>query len=364
MRSQLFHHPVTAQALLPLTYLRTVGELRLGIFSLFEKWEKTIQKYSLSSSLNINVSCLPVDSFIQQLQNLEKGDEIRVDGYLLACNRDLTDADFLIDRYPEIDAVILRPWHIFQYTADQINYDVQFLNCSEKIKDPHTIIYNSSNVFVEEGVDIKASIINAERGPVYLGKNSVIQEGVVIQGPFALGEGSTLNVGAKVRPACSIGPYCKVGGEVSNVVFQGFSNKGHDGFLGNAVVMQWCNFGADSNCSNLKNNYSNVRVYSYLEDDFIDTNQQFCGVIMGDHSKTAINTMLNTGTVVGISSNVFGNGFPEKHIPSFSWGFGNEIAVYDFHKAIDTAQKVMARRGVELDTAERNILESVYKQVS
>ena len=218
------------------------------------------------------------------------------------------------------------------------------------------------NVFVEEGATIRASIINASNGPVYLGKNSVVHEGCLIRGPFALGESSHLNMGAKMRGDNTIGPFCKVGGEVSNSVFFGYSNKGHDGFLGNSVIGEWCNLGADTNNSNLKNNYSSVKVWDYTTDRFSDSGLQFCGLLMGDHSKSGINTMFNTGTVVGVAANVFGGSFPAKFIPSYSWGGSEGLTTYDFDKCMQMCQAVLSRRGIALTAEDTTLLRAVFEK--
>ena len=215
---------------------------------------------------------------------------------------------------------------------------------------------------MEPGAKIKAAILNAEAGPIYIGKNSEIQEGALIRGPFALCEGSTVNMGAKLRGDTTIGPFSKVGGEVSNSVIMGYANKGHDGFLGNSVIGEWCNMGADTNTSNLKNNYDNIKLWNHAQEKFIDTGNQFCGLMMGDHSKCGINTMFNTGTVVGVSANIFGSGFPRNFVPSFSWGGASGFTTYITKKAFGTAKLVMSRRNMEFDAQEAAILEHVFEE--
>jgi UDP-N-acetylglucosamine diphosphorylase/glucosamine-1-phosphate N-acetyltransferase len=225
------------------------------------------------------------------------------------------------------------------------------------------ICYNSENIFIEEGAVIKASILNAENGPIYIGRNALIQEGSMIQGPFAIGESSVLAQGTKIRPNTTVGPFCKVGGEVSNCVVFGYSNKGHDGYLGNSVLGEWCNLGANTNNSNLKNDHSPVKLHSYVSDALADTGLLFCGLMMGDYSKAGISTMFNTGTVVGVSTNVFGAGFQSKHVPSFSWGGAAEgFSEYRFPKALAVAKDTVSRRNVSFDETEENILKSVFEQ--
>jgi UDP-N-acetylglucosamine diphosphorylase/glucosamine-1-phosphate N-acetyltransferase len=255
-------------------------------------------------------------------------------------------------------------WRIFQFNPEQIRLDYALITSGKKssgIQDKHTIVYNESNIFVEEGVSIRAAILNAEDGPIYLGKNSIVQEGAIIKGPFALCEGSTVGMGSKMRGDTTVGPHSKVGGEISNSVIFGYSNKGHDGFIGNTVIGEWCNLGADTNTSNLKNNYENVKLWNYAKGGFTDTGLQFCGLMMGDHSKCGINTMFNTGTVVGVSANIFGDGFPRNFIPSFSWGGANGFTTYQIKKAYETAQKVMERRKVVLDDIEKEILANIFE---
>jgi UDP-N-acetylglucosamine diphosphorylase/glucosamine-1-phosphate N-acetyltransferase len=215
---------------------------------------------------------------------------------------------------------------------------------------------------VEEGAEIEGAILNAKTGPIYIGKNAKVLEGSMVRNGLALCENSVLKMGAKIYGATTIGPHSKVGGEVSNSVLFGFSNKGHDGYLGNSVLGEWCNLGADTNNSNLKNNYDQVKLWNYPRGGFERTGETFCGLMMGDHSKCGINTMFNTGTVVGVSSNLFGAGFPRNFVPSFSWGGVQGYQVYQLNKAFKTAEIVMGRRSLELDETERSILEEVFKR--
>jgi UDP-N-acetylglucosamine diphosphorylase/glucosamine-1-phosphate N-acetyltransferase len=226
----------------------------------------------------------------------------------------------------------------------------------------HTRTYAPENIFIEEGVSIRAALLNAENGPIYLGKNSQLHEGAIIKGPFALCEGSHVNMGSKIRGDTTVGPYSKIGGEVSNSVLFGYSSKAHDGFLGNSVLGEWCNLGADTNTSNLKNNYENVKLWSYVKGGFKDTGLMFCGLMMGDHSKCGINTMFNTGTVIGVSANIFGDGYPRNFIPSYAWGGAAGFSTFKFDKAMETAKKAMERRGIVLDDIELSILQKVYEE--
>jgi UDP-N-acetylglucosamine diphosphorylase/glucosamine-1-phosphate N-acetyltransferase len=265
--------------------------------------------------------------------------------------------------YNNAITLIDQPWKIFQYNASQIKSDFAFITRGREsagVLDRHTKTYGTENIFVEEGADIKAAILNAESGPIYIGKNAVVQEGSIIRGSFALCEGATVNMGAKMRGDSTVGPYCKVGGEVSNSVLFGYSNKGHDGFLGNSVLGEWCNLGADTNASNLKNNYDQVKLWSYAKKGFISTGQQFCGLMMGDHSKCGINTMFNTGTVIGVSANIFGDGYPRNFIPSFSWGGAAGFITHQLSKVYETAERVMSRRQVELTETDKEILKYIF----
>jgi UDP-N-acetylglucosamine diphosphorylase/glucosamine-1-phosphate N-acetyltransferase len=270
-------------------------------------------------------------------------------------------------QYGQTLTVIDRAWKIFRENGAQLKVDFRLLTSgrsSRGITDTHTAIYGQQNVFVEEGASVRAAIINAENGPVYLGKNSVVNEGAIIRGPFALCEGAHVNMGAKMRGDTTVGPYCKVGGEVSNSVLFSYSNKAHDGFLGCSVIGEWCNLGADTNTSNLKNTFDDVKLWSHAENAFVETGLQFCGLMMGDHSKCSINSMFNTGTVIDVSSNVFGVGFPRNYIPSFSWGGTSGITTYNLDKAFQTAGKMMERRNAVLDETERSILEHVYRMTA
>lgn len=381
----LFDTPLAHKQLLPLTFTRPISEIRCGILTIREKWERYFGKASWlteiylsvvfpcqyeSENLYVNASLLPTDEIVSKIKNLKKNEALFFNNKLLAFgsaevkHSEIEHLTFSKRTEIENAQLIERPWHIFQQNGNEIRKDFQYIISSEEnhpVSDPHTTIYNKENIFVGKNVKIKASVLNAETGPIYIGDNCEIQEGSLIRGPFALCEGSTVNMGAKMRGDNTIGPYCKVGGEISNSILFGYSNKGHDGFLGNSVLGEWCNLGADTNTSNLKNNYSNVSIYSYAENDNVGTGSQFCGLTMGDHSKAGINTMFNTGTVVGVNANVFDGDFPAKHIPSFAWG-KNEV--YDFDKAIETAKRVMERRGKSLSDAEEKVLRVIFDKRS
>lgn len=384
MNLVLFDDPHTRINLLPFTFTRPVSKMRVGILTIAEKWEKRLnitasfltdsylqKKFPLTpahDNLFINAAWCPDDQAAESVKAL-KSKEILIQNNIILAWRsedlslpDLSTSSSLI--FSGSVTLIDQVWKIFQHNAAQIRVDYALITAGRKsagVQDKHTIVYNESNIFVEEGVTIRAAVLNAENGPIYLGKNSVVQEGALIKGPFALCEGSTVNMGGKMRGDTTVGPFSKVGGEVNNAVIFGYSNKGHDGFLGNSVIGEWCNLGADTNTSNLKNNYENVKLWSYAKGGFVDTGLQFCGLMMGDHSKCGINTMFNTGTVVGVSSNIFGDGFPRNFIPSFSWGGANGFTTYQLKKAYDTAQKSMERRKITLDDTEKEILAKVFE---
>ncbi|HEX8038118.1 MAG TPA: GlmU family protein [Chryseosolibacter sp.] len=380
MNPILFDDPIIRVNLLPFTYTRPIGNIRVGILTIDEKWEKWLgakpsfqtaeylgkkfPKKVADKNLLINGAVCPDKKLVEAVKRLPDGNFLVKDQLLIAANTPEAEmASHNTIAYNDPITVIDRPWKIFVENRAQLVLDFGLITAGRKsagIADKHTVIYGEENLFVEEGVSAKAAIINASNGPVYLGRNSIIHEGAMIRGAFALCEGSHVNMGAKIRGDSTIGPHSKVGGEVSNSVIFGYSNKAHDGFLGCSVIGEWCNLGADSNTSNLKNTFDEVRLWSHAENRFIATGLQFCGLMMGDHSKCAINTMFNTGTVIDVSSNVFGEGFPRNYIPSFSWGGAGGITSYKLEKAFETAKNAMQRRDRELDETERNILEHVY----
>ena len=371
------------EKLLPLTFTRPVCELRIGILTIREKWERylnasvsTLTEDDLSAkfpliesdeNILVNGGVCPDEGLVTAIQSLNSGERLVKDGKLLASR--ITGS---IDAYDKSETagvefsgtvlIVEHPWDIFSKNGDAIESDFMSITkgrTSAKLSESNTII-GDGKIFLEEGAKAEACIFNTSNGPIYLGKDTEVMEGSVIRGPFALCEGSQVKMGAKIYGPTTVGPHSRVGGEVNNSVIIGYSNKGHDGFLGNSVLGEWCNLGADTNNSNLKNNYDEVRVWSYETQRFAKTGLQFCGLIMGDHSKSGINTMFNTGTVVGVSSNVFGAGFPRTFIPSFQWGGAAGFIEYNQEKAFATANRVMQRRGKELDEIEKAILSSVF----
>jgi UDP-N-acetylglucosamine diphosphorylase/glucosamine-1-phosphate N-acetyltransferase len=386
----LFDIPEIALQLRPFTFTRPISEIRVGIFTQKERWEKLLSaeaqiftsedlqpvwpRPTSYQGLWVNSAWIPNQEDLNLLQSLSPGKGLKFNGLLLAFHseegKEFGAESFQAHRFQKLHSlseakVLSRPWEIFSWNGKVLREDFQLITqgrTSLAVSDPHTVVYGKENLFLEEGVDIKAAIINAEDGPVYLGKNVQIQEGSILKGPFAILEGSVVNMGAKIRPDTTVGPFCKVGGEINNAVFFGYSNKAHDGFLGNSVIGEWCNLGADSNNSNLKNNYGEVKIYSYAEQKMIGTGLQFCGLIMGDHSKSSINSMFNTGTVIGVGCNIFDGGFPPKHIQSFSWGGKAEgFEMYQFEKFIEAESRVLARRKKTFTPGQVQVLRNLYE---
>ena len=375
----LFDDPQIRLNLLPFTFTRPVAGIRVGILTVAAKWEKWLgqpvsfkteeylqAKYPLRSeddNLLINGALCPDAGLVNTLKDLKSGTFLVKGARLLAARNPQGEMNATnTTEYAGDVTVIERPWRIFQENGNQIRADFSLLTAHRKsagITDPHTIVYGEENVFVEEGVTIRAARINALGGPVYIGPNAIIEEGAIMRGPFAICESGHLNMGAKMRGDTTVGPFSKVGGEVSNSVIFGYSNKAHDGFMGNSVIGEWCNLGADTNTSNLKNDYGEVTVYDAVAGDFVPTGRQFVGLFMGDHAKCSINTMFNTGTVVGVFCNLFGSGFPPRHVPSFSWGGAEGLVPYRIEKALRVAEAVMARRGVPLTEADRALLAAI-----
>lgn len=387
MNIVLFDDPTTRIQLLPFTFTRPVAKIRVGILTIDEKWGKWIpgntsfltEEYlavkfpsiQATDNLLINGALCPDENLVRTIKELPQNGGLIKNGVRLALRTNTTDIKSFenanLTEYPENITLVDQVWKIFQHNSTQLREDFKRLTTGRKsagIDDKPTILYGEENIFAEEGTKIRAAVLNAEDGPIYLGKNSVVQEGALIKGPFALCEGSHVNMGGKMRGDTTVGPHSKVGGEISNSVIFGFSNKAHDGFLGNSVLGEWCNLGADTNTSNLKNNYENVKIWSYAKGGFADTGLQFCGLMMGDHSKAGINTMFNTGTVVGVSANIFGDGFPRTFIPSFAWGGASGFSTFQLAKAFDTAQKVMARRNLSLDEVEKKILKHIFESTA
>jgi UDP-N-acetylglucosamine diphosphorylase/glucosamine-1-phosphate N-acetyltransferase len=369
--------------LLPLTFTRPVCVIRIGITTIRKKWKKQAsfrvscktQDYLsakfpatiASENIFVNASLIPTTEICLAISKLAPGEYLIYQEKLLAfCASEYTPEKILQEGkkilFEEEIIYIQNTWDIFELNERALILDFQDILREKKsfqISDTNNCI-NPENIFIEEGACVEYAYLNAKNGPIYIAKGAEIMEGAMIRGPFALCEHATVKLGAKIYGPTTIGPHCKVGGEIQNCVLFGYSNKGHDGYLGNSVLGEWCNIGADSNNSNLKNNYEKVKLWNYKEDKFTNTNLQFCGLIMGDHSKCGINTMFNTGTVVGVSANIFGSGFPRNFIPSFSWGGASGFTTYSMDKALKTAEVVMARRNLSLTESDKTIFQSIF----
>jgi UDP-N-acetylglucosamine diphosphorylase/glucosamine-1-phosphate N-acetyltransferase len=367
--------------LLPLTATRAVADIRIGILTIKEKWEKYFDapmdilsqdylqpKYAYQQEDNtifINAAILPNAELYFEIQKLPYNSVLRQGKNIIALKKDIevyevNDLDTLNFNiiYSQPLQFIQHPWDIFTYNGQEIKKDILLLGLKpnpEKLSPTNTLL--GTEIYIEEGASCECSTLNTKDGPIYLGKDSEVMEGCTIRAPFALCEHASLKMQTKAYGDTTVGPFSKVGGEISNSVIFGFSNKGHDGFLGNSVIGEWCNLGADTNNSNLKNNYGKVNAYNYVAKDYINTGLQFCGLIMGDHAKAAINTQFNTGTVVGVCANVFDAGFPPKFVPDFSWG---NNAIFELEKAYEVAQRVMERRKVKLTETDKQILKYIF----
>lgn len=370
-----FFDSENVEGLFPLTLTRPAADLRVGILTIAEKWKNQFSaevigfqtqehlrdKFPLSQNaeLFINGHLLPNPELKNAVLSLKTGQALVKQEVILAFHNEIVEK---IEFEGNIQ-LIQRPFEIFKLNHQEIIADFELITSNRK-----SLALSSTNqilgqypIFVEEGAKAECCIFNTSDGPIYLGKNTEVMEGSIIRGPFAMCEGSKLKLGTKVYGATTLGPYCNVGGEVNNIVMHGYSNKGHDGFLGNAVLGEWCNIGADTNCSNLKNTYEEVKVWNYASNRFEKSGQQFCGLIMGDHSKCGINTMFNTGTVVGVACNIFGAGFPRQFVPDFSWGGASGFVPHQMPAVEKTAKLVMVRRQKEFNEVEKSILHWIYE---
>ncbi len=379
--------------LLPFTFTRTAAQLRIGIDTIAEKWGRLLsesidsgeteisfltedylsEKYGVcysAQNIFINARVIPNEQLWSTISALEKDEVLFKNDEIIAFknNEELTYIDVqsvegtqLID----FEVLLIRHWSdLFLNNGEVLTADFKAIThgrASQKLDDSNRVLGDPSLIFIEEGAEVEACILNTKNGPIYIGEHATAMEGSIIRGPFAMGEHATLKCAAKIYGPTTLGPHCKVGGEVNNSIIMGYSNKGHEGYLGNAVIGEWCNLGADTNNSNLKNNYGEVSCYNYTTNQMENTGLQFCGLAMGDHSKSSINTMFNTGTVVGIFATIFEGGFPPKYIPNFSWG-GN--ATYALDKAYEVAQRMMERRGINLTDEDRQIIKFVFEHTT
>ena len=368
--------------LLPLTYTRPVADLRAGILTIREKWERLLKaktstltesylalKYPIKKekdTILINGSIIPNAKMVKRIRALNVNESLVCEEKVVAQRMDVAELEASADM-KKVNTIKLEsetpvkkieyPWDIFSKNGDFLTDDFKLITRRRKSQKPDSsnTIIGKGDLFIEKDAKVFGATLNTETGPIYIGKNAEVMEGAHIRGPFALCDNATVKMGAKIYGPTTVGPHCKVGGEINNVVFLGYSNKAHDGFLGNSVIGEWCNLGADTNSSNLKNTYDEVRVWNYPNQTFVSTGLQFCGLIMGDHSKCGINTMFNTGTVIGVSSNVFGPGFQRNFIPSFMWGGTSGFKPYNIDKAMTVASKVMRRRNKEFTDADKKI---------
>ncbi len=376
-------------ALLPTCLTRPISDLRVGILKISEKWEKWLngevsyitkdylaEKFPIKISSDnyvINARWLPNEKLVSLIQNLESNEALLNGEELIAARMDDKQFQSLIDNkaleelkgmnigQTDDFTIIKRPFDLFIYNGAEIKNDFKLLGLKDnRASVNNAVIYGEHPVYIDKSATIKHAYINAEEGPVYIAKNATIQETSVIRGPFSMSENAVVKMGSKIYKDCSFGPYVKVAGELSNCVFQGYANKAHEGYLGNAYIGEWCNLGAGTISSNLKNNYSEVKVWNYQSKKFEKSGQLFCGLIMGDHSKTGINTMFNTATVVGVSANIFGNGYPRTYIPSFSWGGAQGYKTFQLDKALELADTIMKRRQQQLSDQDRIILEHIF----
>ncbi|MFM9051439.1 MAG: GlmU family protein [Bacteroidota bacterium] len=386
----LFFDDSARVSLLPLTFTRPVSEIRIGILTIREKWEQFMQqkaagwltegylqgKYPLNISddnILLNGSVLPNPKMVDEIKSLPIGSRLLSAGIPVAYRLSFEQ----LQGMSRIDQVVVEKslsstaalhrirynWDIFSMNDEAIRNDFDLVTAGRKsapLSSTNRLI-GEGPVFLEEGATVECSTINTKNGPVYIGKHAEVMEGCAIRGPFALCQDAQLKIGARIYGPTTIGPACRVGGEVNNSVMFGYSNKAHDGFLGNSVIGEWCNLGADTNNSNLKNNYSNVKMWNYEDESFVNTGLQFCGLVMADHSKCSINTMFNTGTVVGVSANIFGTGFPHKFIPSFSWGGSEGFNSYRVEEAMETASRVFERRKLKFDEHEQAIFRHLFE---
>ena len=370
--------------LLPFTFTRPVADIRVGILTIREKWEKFLEcttttitedylsnKYpmvEMDENVMINASFLPNMELVEMIKNLKQNQAVFKDEDVIAFFSTETQEEVNFDSYEAIEfnsdvIKIEHTWDIFSKNGEALQEDFNLITKGRYSQPlPETVhCINAKNIFIEEGAKVEIAVLNASKGPIYIGKDAEIMEACSIRGPFALCENAIVKMGAKIYGPTTVGPYSTVGGEVNNSVIFGYSNKGHDGYLGSSVLGEWCNLGADTNNSNLKNNYTEVRIWDYNTESFANTGLQFCGLMMGDHSKCGINTMFNTGTVVGVSANIFGSGFPRNFVPSFSWGGNKGFTTYLTKKAFEVAKIVMARKNIEFTEQDAAILTHVFE---
>ena len=355
----------------PLSLTRPIGDIRVGMFTNYERWSILLPEYQigfhtesylsdefeqLEDGVIVNACVIPNEDFVAAVVHLENDCRLVLNEITLAMHG---NGDNAISFTGETPLIVNQRWDLLSVNEAAILHDISLIKESvsfQEIPKSITVIGSKDDIYIEEGASLEACTLNTTEGPIYISNGAEIMEGSNIRGPFVMCENSVVKMGAKIYGATTIGPSCKVGGELSNVIFQGFSNKGHDGFLGNSYIGEWCNLGADTNVSNLKNNYGPVSAYCYEKEEQVNTGMQFLGLFMGDHSKTGINTMFNTGSVVGVSCNLYGAGFFPKNTPSFSWGEPNTLVPFRIEKATEYANRMMERRSEKLSESEEDIL--------
>lgn len=371
---------------LPLTYTRPIAEMRCGILTFSERWQKLLgiqEKFYLTEDylqnkflapkaglgLIITPNFLPTDNVLTQINDLKEGEALVYRDEVIVAKINIGESPLSqINKMIDIEEELLfikTPTDIFTHNDKFIDFDFELMTrgrVSQELSSTNNFLGNKEDLFIEEGAVVEFATLNCKTGKIYIGRDTEVMEGAMVRGSLALCDGSKINMGAKVYGATTIGPYSKIGGEVNNIVVFGYSNKGHEGFIGNSVIGEWCNLGADTNSSNLKNNYANVKLWNYRQSKFVDTGLQFCGLIMGDHSKSAINTQFNTGTVIGVAANIFKSGFPPNLIKSFSWGGMNGDEKYKLDKVFEVMEKVMQRRNILLDKEDKEIIEYLYNK--
>lgn len=391
----ILYDPSYIQQLYPLALTRSVADFRVGIFTIRSKWENHLQQttqvltnkylqalYSVPSAsaqnLYINAAVLPTEEIVAAIRALKYGQTLKSGAQTIAFSS-AQNFEYLADLYTAVNQaesvlldaevnVIQHNWDVFKQNGDQIKSDVKLIESTTQFQQNALSnclhVQNAAQVFVEKGAEVGACIFNASEGPIYIGKQVKVLDGAVLKGPIAICDNAVVKMSAKLYGETTIGPHCKVGGEISNSILFGYSNKGHDGYLGNSVIGEWCNLGADTNNSNLKNNYSTIKCWDYETAGYKNSGLQFCGLIMGDHAKSGINTMFNTGTVVGVAANVFGGGFPPKFIPSFSWGGVDGFTTFKLEKAYEMATNMMKRRKIEFSSIHQSIFDEIFKESS
>ncbi len=371
----LFDEPAVSLQLYPFSLTRPIGAFRIGITTIAEKWENYLQgavSFQASAYLRerfplhtekdnwfIAAHVLPDPSLVAAIENLQQGDALWNRQELLAFRSGAFEEAEKLRRkdYDQPYYKIEYPFHLFHFNERMLQLDFASLTKnrnSAPVPDSNRVS-GREKIFIEAGAVVECSILNATNGPIYIGKDATIMEGSLIRGPFAMNENAVVKMGARIYGATTLGPACTAGGEIKNALFFGYSNKGHDGYLGDAVIGEWCNLGANTNCSNLKNNTGVVQVWNEYLQSFIPAGKK-CGLLMGDYSRSGIGTMFNTGTITGVSCNIFGGDFPPKHIPSFSWGGAAGWMKYEYDRAVKDAKAWMELKGKTMTAAEEKIL--------